>query len=59
MKLWRACLPSGSVKFESRVILDIYNTKQLDVCPSLKFSVTAEPIGLYSSGNIPNCPLVV
>ncbi len=43
--------------------LDIYNTKQLDVCPSvcpsLKISVTTEPIGFYSSGNIPTGRVVV
>ena len=31
----------------------------MSVCPSLKISVTTEPIGFYSSGNIPTGPVVV
>ena len=31
----------------------------LSVCLKLKISVTAEPIGFYSSGNIPTGPVVV
>ena len=30
----------------------------MSVCPSLKISVTTEPIGFYSSGNIPTGPVV-
>ena len=29
------------------------------VCPSLKISVTTEPIEFYSSVNTPTCPVVV
>ena len=44
-----------------------YNTKYNDVCLSvclsvcltLKILVTTEPIGFYSSGNIPTGPVVV
>ena len=32
---------------------------RLSVCPSLKISVTTEPIGFYSSGYIPIGPVVV
>ena len=32
---------------------------RLSIRPSLKISVTTEPIGFYSSGNIPTGPVVV
>ena len=31
----------------------------MSVRPSLEISVTTEPIGFYSSGNIPTVPVVV
>ena len=31
----------------------------MSVCLKLKISVTTKPIGLYSSGNIPNGPVMV
>ena len=54
-------------KSEKLEIIQIYNNKGnsiiqsslMSVLPSLKISVTTEPIGFYSSGNIPACPLVV
>ena len=50
-----------------KILLFFYNTKQLDVCPSvrlsvrlkLKISVTTEPIGFCSFWNIPTGPVVV
>ena len=31
----------------------------MSVCPSLKISVTTEPMGFYSLGSIPTGPVVV
>ena len=46
-----------------RRFLSIIQSSLMSVCPSfclsLKISVTTEPIGFYSSGNIPTGPVVV
>ena len=39
--------------------LSIIHSRTMSVCLNLKISVTTKPIGLYSSGNIPTCSVMV
>ena len=49
--------------WSKQICIRICNTKKNDVCPSVRpseaISVTAEPIGFYSLGNIPTGSVLV